>query len=286
MIVKVDYREKRLINSLTSLINNSEEYSGKIMLESVNLLLGDICICNDDGSELIIIERKTLNDLESSIKDTRYREQSMRLNHHTIHNHYIMYIIEGDRSVYQTHKSEREMSTLYSAMFSLYYYKGFSILCSQCVSDTAEIIFNFSKKYYRESREKNNKLPYYTIKQQDSIENSIDNNEDIGEIIGEITSENNVEIINSPNSDYLQCIKMQKRDNINKDNIWTIMLMQIPFISSTIATVILERYKTIPTLVTTLRENENCLDDLFTMSKEKKRKIPSNVINNLKSFLL
>ena len=80
MIVKVDYREKKLISSLGSLVNANEEYTGKITIESVNLLLGDICICDDDGREILIIERKTLADLESSIKDTRYREQSIRLN--------------------------------------------------------------------------------------------------------------------------------------------------------------------------------------------------------------
>lgn len=272
MIVKVDYREKKLISSLGSLVNANEEYTGKITIESVNLLIGDICICDDDGREILIIERKTLADLESSIKDTRYREQSLRLNHHELHNHYIMYIIEGDRNVYQTHKSEREMSTLYSAIFSLYYYKGFSILCSQGINDTAEIIFNFSKKHFRESREKNGKLPYYTLKKQDTSENN---------------SENNSEIINNNNNnDYLQCIKTQKRDNINKENIWVIMLMQIPFVSSTIASVILERYKTIPQLVSALRENENCLHDLFTVSNDKKRKIPNNAINNLKLLLL
>ena len=49
MIVKVDYREKKLISSLGSLVNANEEYTGKITIESVNLLLGDICICDDDG---------------------------------------------------------------------------------------------------------------------------------------------------------------------------------------------------------------------------------------------
>ena len=114
-------------------------------------------------------------------------------------------------------------------------------------------------------------MSYYTLNKQDIIENN---------------SEDNTEIINNNNNDYLQCIKTQKRDNINKENVWIIMLMQIPFISSTIANVILERYKTIPLLVSSLRENENCLQDLFTVSNEKKRKIPSNAINNLKSFLL
>ena len=266
MILRIDYREKKLFASLTSLINKSEQYKNLIKLESRNLILGDICILDDDGREIMIIERKTLTDLESSIKDTRYREQAIRLNHCSLHNHYIMYILEGDRDMYQNYKSEREMSTLYSAMFSLYYYQGFSTLFSQGVNDTAEIIFNFSKKIIREKGEK---VPYYMKKL--NPENSEENNEII---------ETNV------NNDYLKCIKTQKKDNINKENIWTIMLMQIPYVSSTIATIILERYNTIPLLVEALKEDQNCLNDLYTISKEKKRKIPANVISNLKNFLM
>ena len=41
--------------------------------------LGDVIICDDDGSERMIIERKTLNDLAASIKDGRYEEQGYRL---------------------------------------------------------------------------------------------------------------------------------------------------------------------------------------------------------------
>ena len=45
---------------------------------------------------IILIERKSLNDLESSIKDGRYSEQSIRLNSSEIHNHNIYYLIEGN----------------------------------------------------------------------------------------------------------------------------------------------------------------------------------------------
>jgi len=46
-------------------------------MEVKNLDIGDIIIYN--GSYKLIIERKTINDLVSSIKDGRYREQKMRL---------------------------------------------------------------------------------------------------------------------------------------------------------------------------------------------------------------
>ena len=41
-----------------------------------------------------LIERKSLNDLESSIKDGRYNEQSLRLDKYDLANHNIYYLIE------------------------------------------------------------------------------------------------------------------------------------------------------------------------------------------------
>ena len=52
--------------------------------------------------KLLIIERKSLNDLASSIKDGRYAEQSFRLSNIEHHNHNIVYLIEGDRGTYNT----------------------------------------------------------------------------------------------------------------------------------------------------------------------------------------
>ena len=86
MIIKIDYREKKLIE----LIKKNEEFSKKeytLLVE--NLDLGDIIFCDSDGKELILIERKSIEDLSSSIIDGRYAEQSFRLNNSNIHNHNI-----------------------------------------------------------------------------------------------------------------------------------------------------------------------------------------------------
>ena len=89
--VKVDYREKKLIKLLT-LFN--KEYDLKLKITVENLDIGDIILYKNE-KEKIIIERKTLKDLESSLKDGRYIEQSYRLNGYTLHNHNIIYLIEG-----------------------------------------------------------------------------------------------------------------------------------------------------------------------------------------------
>ena len=63
MKLVIDVREKSLIAECFKLLDK---------LEIKNLPLGDAIIQDDSGNDLIIIERKTLTDLASSIKDGRY----------------------------------------------------------------------------------------------------------------------------------------------------------------------------------------------------------------------
>lgn len=259
MFLKIDYREKKLIPILTKIVNDDVSLSEILKIKIDNLLLGDISITDDNDKDYIIFERKTLNDLESSIKDNRYKEQCLRMQNDELHNHNIMFIIEGNIPTYAQFKNP---STLYSAVFSLYYYQGFSCLFSQGLNDTSNIIYYFLKKFLRE---KDNRMPFYkTI-------NSIENNE----------------IKNNLNNDYSQCIKKQKHENINKSNIWIIMLMQIPYISSTIAKSIIEKYNNIPNLIMALNSDIDCLNNFYIFDgKGNKRKLSSKVIENIKSLIL
>lgn len=95
MIIKIDYRERDLIELCQNLIV-SPKVSSKLTILTENLHVGDIVITDTDkqGEELLIIERKSLNDLAASIKDGRYSEQSFRLNQYPTHNHHIVYLIE------------------------------------------------------------------------------------------------------------------------------------------------------------------------------------------------
>ena len=259
MFLKIDYREKKLIPILTKIVNDDVSLSEILKIKIDNLLLGDISITDDNDKDYIIFERKTLNDLESSIKDNRYKEQCIRMQNDELHNHNIMFIIEGNIPTYAQFKNP---STLYSAVFSLYYYQGFNCLFSQGLNDTSTIIYYFLKKLLRE---KDNRTSFYkTI-------NSIENNE----------------IKNNLNNDYSQCIKKQKHENINKSNIWIFMLMQIPYISSTIAKSIIEKYDNIPNLIMALNSDIDCLNNFYIFDgKGNKRKLYSKVIENIKNLIL
>lgn len=84
--LEIDYREKGLIECL----RNFDDVSGYIDITSLDV--GDVRITYDDVV-IAIIERKTSQDLVSSIKDGRYREQKKRMLDNYSHNK-IYYLVE------------------------------------------------------------------------------------------------------------------------------------------------------------------------------------------------
>ena len=148
MLIKIDYREIKLIQLLSALHEGGSATHGSatIKIVSENLPLGDIIICDDAGQEKVIIERKSLADLAASIRDGRYKEQSFRLNQCELHNHQIYYLIEGDLRYYKPYKGSPDKKTLLSAMVSISYFKGFSLFRTTTLEETAEWVLNFSLK--------------------------------------------------------------------------------------------------------------------------------------------
>ena len=140
MKLLIDVREPKKIIQQLGILNADKKYE----IEVKQLEIGDFVIYDEKNDKpLVIIERKSLADLESSIKDGRYKEQSFRLAGNELPNHNIYYLIEGNIATY---KNKFFISTLYSSLISMSYFKGFSILNSLNESGTAEIINNFVKK--------------------------------------------------------------------------------------------------------------------------------------------
>tara|TARA_Y100000816_G_C26049206_1_gene549980 strand:- start:451 stop:1284 length:834 start_codon:yes stop_codon:yes gene_type:complete len=276
MQLLIDNREpKELINYLNFL--NSES-KNKIEIIVKSLVLGDFIIYDEiSENNIIIFERKSLRDLEASIKDGRYNEQSLRLDNEYIHNHNIYYIIEGSIINYP---SKTFKNTLYSTLASLSYYKGFSVLSSINNIETCEIIYAFVNKILREKK----RNPYYNKNYKKSENNENNETQEAAE-----NSENNQHDETNENTvtndtSYLNVIKSVKKSNVTKDNINTIMLMQIPNISVQTATTIINKYKTIYELILALKEDENCLYALKLENSN--RKINKNIIKLLKDYLI
>jgi ERCC4-type nuclease len=285
MLIKIDTRESSLLEQIKSQISLIPVFK-TIEVKSETLPIGDIII-NDDKEDRLIIERKSVNDLLASIKDGRYEEQSYRLNGLNHHNHNIIYLIEGDVNKVNKFKTDNKIEklTLYSAMFSLNYYKGFSVFRSFSLEETANIICNMA---YKMEKDAATKIPYYHQNGKE-LNNSIQKESDNCEQKEAITEDKDDELdTNIPSEkDYINVVKIIKKENITPDNIGEIMLCQIPGISSITSLAIMNKFKTLSNLIREIETNTECLKDLsYTNAKGQVRKINKTCLSNIIKFLL
>ena len=267
----IDCREKNLIKLCEKLLKNSEKFKDKnIVLETSNLDLGDIMIVDDKNENKILYERKSISDLLASIKDSRYTEQSYRLSGSEFHNHNIIYIIEGQIDKF----SDKQI--IFSSMFSLNYYKGFSVFRTFDIEETAYTLCNACLKLGKEK----NKLSYY---KNSKNETDKENGEDVELVDNPETDDINEKPVKS----YSTVVKKKKNENINKDNFSEIVLCQIPSVSSTTAIAITKEFKTINNLINKLQEDKTCLNNIKYETESKQlRKISKISISNIINFLV
>jgi ERCC4-type nuclease len=263
----LDERETSLYEKCKTLSNPA------IILEKIVLPMGDAIIKTNDDKELIIIERKSLQDLLSSIKDGRYEEQSYRLqNCCNGMPHNVMYIIEGVFSQLRNPTLEKRM--IYSAMTTLSAFKGFSVIRTSSVQETADWLMAYADKLGREL-EKGKNLCFYK-KNTDVV---IENLENVS------TDELVTPSLLEP-AKYCEVVKRTKKENLTPENIGEVILCQIPGISSVSAIAIMKEFKTIANLITAVEKDPMCMDKLICESGGKSRKISKAVVQNVKTYIV
>ena len=292
MKLVIDYREKKLIELIKSIKTMNHKFKTiEIVVE--NLPLSDVIIKDKKDNEKLLIERKTINDLASSIQDGRYNEQSYRLDKCNVHNHNIMYLIEGNISMWNNRFTRINRDTIYSAIFSIIYYKGFSVFVTSTTVETAEFLLNTVLKIEKNDKSNQRKLPYYeninTLMIFDEKSNSNnDNNSKISVTLNaeavESIKDNTVE--NTPSLKYSKYVKREKKSNITPENIDVIMLSQIPNISVDSAMQIINKYKTIYNLINILTDNEKELNNFIIKTNSGERKLSSRAIGSIKDYLI
>ena len=285
MNIKIDVREAELLKKCETNLQVVTNFKD-LKLVPEQLPLGDIII-NDGTNDLLIIERKTLSDLAASIKDGRYEEQSYRLKNLWHHNHNIVYLIEGDFARFNSFKDRIDKQTLYSALVSINYYKGFSVWRSSSVEETALIVCNMAYKIKKEMEK--GKTPFYsntllqnttTTLETDQIENTLSTT--ACDAAADVPASMSV----PTEKDYCTVVKKVKKDNITIENIGEIMLCQIPGISSASALAILAQFKTMPNLIKSIAADETCLNNVCTTDANgKSRKISKTAIATIIKFL-
>jgi len=281
MLVRVDTREDAL-NDMVRLNLTGTPHTTR----SEPLAVGDVILSSDDGkTDYIVFERKSLADLAASIRDGRYKEQSHRLQAMGMHNHNVVYVIEGDFARYNERFSKISKKALYSAMCSLNYYKGFSVVRTMSILETYELIHHYADKlsvspapyghYHAVATNARNAT------NAPNVADDANNTEaDGANEAGGGSTEASVPV---PSYCSVMKVKQVKCENITPQNIGEIMLCNIPGVSSKTAAAIVNKFPTLRALMDALKENNDCLADIRL---ETNRKLSKQCIQNIYNFLM
>jgi len=212
----IDNREVDLYNNIIE--RDLDKYKDKIKITKEQLKLGDILIKFDDI--VYVYERKTMNDLLSSIKDGRYKEQKSRL----ISNYQnINYIIEGTDIIASNNSHSQQILT--SVYYHSMYRDNINVLFTKNVKETATLILLITTKIV-------DKPENFKIEQKG------------------INKNKNVEYID------ICKIKSKKIDNIDKETCYLLQLSQIPNISKQLAKNIKDIYPNLKSLLAILEDEK------------------------------
>lgn len=226
----------------------------QVQYQVENLPVGDIEIRNASNNPIVIIERKTVADLMASIVDGRYKEQTTRL--HAITAAQVWWIIEGNPVTY--HRDAQAQSRMCAAIASLGLLRNFTPVRTTNTHETALLL----KKMLAKAEE----LPQFreaTVMQEGK----------------------GAEGASAPEAavaDYHHPHKKFKSDCITRDNIQTMMLAQVPGVSTSRATAILEHISLVQIL-----EGTPIPRSIKTVSAAGKKPvtIPKNVIAAIEDYL-
>ena len=86
-------------------------------------------------------------------------------------------------------------------------------------------------------------------------------------------------------NDYTSVVKVQKKANITTENIGQLFLMQIPGISSTTALEVMKPFKSFLEFVEHVKQNPEYLENIKLESNGKTRKLGSNVVKSIQSYV-
>jgi len=289
MILEIDHRESALIAEIRRLVESKsddfitdrEHFPFEIKI--CNLPIGDVCIRQTPEKLICVVERKTVADLLSSMTDGRYDEQSYRLSGGLpdLHNHYKYYLIEG--SLQKLHRAQ--LKRVMSSFTSLSFHKGFSVMRTTNVAETASWLLHMIIKLKRE--EKTRAFFYGMVPSQLASDPMEATAESSAKLVDADGVSNSIQQ-ESPEDmkAYCHVVKKVKKQNVTKENIGEIMLCQIPHIGGNAATALMKEYKTLPILIANIqtRGAEAVSSIKVDHPNGTKRVIGSNIVSSLVSF--
>ena len=268
--ILIDNREREIKSYFETLQTPDDAYR----IQFCNLDIGDIQFKVDDKI-VLIIERKTISDLSSSICDNRYREQKIRLLNSGIDRNRIIYLIEGN--MYQPTSIKGGTDTLQSCLINIMFRYEIQVYKTNSLKETIYFIEKVLNKLEKD---------FDRFWKVDTEETQDDHNVEGGDPPMTKT--------NKTSTSYTSVIHNRKKDNITPEVWFHSQLCLIPGISKKIADAITLKY---PTLSHFLQDtfimvdgklpdfkDENVANIEYKIKNEKKRKVGVKVSKKLKNF--
>lgn len=243
----LDIRENHLIDSLQKSI---PILNGDITFLVEKLDIGDI-LFRKDGETILIIERKTVEDLKSSICDGRHREQKARLLGSGTPVNRIMYLIEGDLT--KNKVCGIPTTTLLGSIINTQLRDDIKVYKTSCLSETT----------------------IYLLKLMDKLE------KDISEYFKD----------GPHTIQYTSSLKKSKKANMTPEIWFNLQLSQIPQVTEKVADVIITKYPNISVLMQVYQTTpehlrEKLLSDLvYPLSTGKTRRVGDKISSRIYKFL-
>jgi len=254
--VKIDYRE----HLIKKFFENHEEL--KNIIEIKNLEIGDIII-EINQKPLILIERKTIPDLASSISDGRLREQKHRISLSNFNNSQIIYLIEGN--IEQKLYGGINKKSIQGSIINTLVRDNYKVYKTYDIEET---------KYFLE------RLFMKILKDKDKLIN-LDSN---------ISLKSNGE--SEQNGDYSKLANLSKKNQLTPDVFNKIILLQIPGISSNHINEIKKNYSSIKDLILKYNSIEKLEDRhilleniIIELKNNKKRKLGKVLSKRIYEYL-
>ena len=233
----IDNREKSILDIMSK---------NEIDFKTNNLNLGDIHFYYNSNL-ILLIERKTMSDLASSIKDGRHREQKFRLKTQK-KNCKVLYLYEGTPTDFKFQKVSKQ--TLISAINNTFIRDGFFIKETVNINETIDFILQMYSK------------------------------------IKKLGDQNIFNSSNDQDDQYIDFIKMKKNTLNDPKTSYIMQLSQIPGVSKTIAESICWKYTNMIQLCIEINNNENdILKDLMIATSGKPRKLGKKISENIYKYL-
>ena len=312
--IVLDERERDLYAALLPMANPSVRISKRVMP------IGDAAVYRlpktvaQTACELLqIYERKSVADLLSSIQDGRYKEQCFRMrNSVALPLHNMAYIVEG---AVPSHPATKKV--VYSAMTSLQFFKGMTVLRTGSVQETADLLMYTAAKMATElakpgggaflsagctppvtkGSDNATKGSDNATKGSDNATEGPDNATEGSTSVtqGSTSVTQGSTSVTQGSTSVTQgstsvtgyvgnAVTAIKKDNITRDNIGEILLCNIPGISAVTAAAIMQRFGTFPALMHALCNDPTgpCFADIKNASG---RRINSTCVDSLRTFL-